>query len=265
MTLYPSGKFFAVTTTGCRLFGQSARRRLGGSTQLERPGLVPQPCLVDTLGASAVYTNSEQNAHYGNLTSESHPAVDCLFGYTGRPFHANTGLQNNLNRWYDPSSGRWISEDPIGYRAGDSNLYRYVGNRPTEAVDPSGYSLVFWAPGGPDDPLWPGNPYRPLPPSPAVPQPNGTGPGGGGTIDWLTPPSGPGLDFDRCLQTTGHQFKIPESKAHFHTQYWDFWFGVAPPGVGVGVQGPGQGQPGPPPPYGPYDPTKPPLPGGPKM
>jgi hypothetical protein len=28
--------------------------------------------------------------------------------------------------------------DPLGFGAGDSNLYRYVGNRPTNATDPSG-------------------------------------------------------------------------------------------------------------------------------
>jgi hypothetical protein len=36
------------------------------------------------------------------------------------------------------STGRWASEDPLGFNAGDSNLYRYVVNNPTNAVDPSG-------------------------------------------------------------------------------------------------------------------------------
>ena len=31
-----------------------------------------------------------------------------------------------------------MSEDPIGFAAGDANLYRYVGNSPTNFVDPSG-------------------------------------------------------------------------------------------------------------------------------
>ncbi len=46
--------------------------------------------------------------------------------------------QNDLNRWYDPNLGRWISKDPIGFEAGDANLYRYVGNGPTSATDPTG-------------------------------------------------------------------------------------------------------------------------------
>ncbi|OWK34780.1 RHS repeat-associated core domain-containing protein [Fimbriiglobus ruber] len=39
---------------------------------------------------------------------------------------------------FDPSLGRWLTEDPVGYDAGDPNLYRFVGNDPTDLVDPSG-------------------------------------------------------------------------------------------------------------------------------
>jgi RHS repeat-associated protein len=39
---------------------------------------------------------------------------------------------------YDPTVGRWISEDPIGFQAADPNLYRYALNRPTNLTDPSG-------------------------------------------------------------------------------------------------------------------------------
>jgi RHS repeat-associated protein len=30
-------------------------------------------------------------------------------------------LQYNLNRWYDPAIGQWMSEDPIGFAAGNAN------------------------------------------------------------------------------------------------------------------------------------------------
>jgi uncharacterized protein RhaS with RHS repeats len=39
---------------------------------------------------------------------------------------------------YDPTVGRWITEDPIGFEGNDANLYRYVGNSPTNYLDPSG-------------------------------------------------------------------------------------------------------------------------------
>jgi hypothetical protein len=34
--------------------------------------------------------------------------------------------------------GRWLSEDPISFSAGDNNLYRYSRNQPTFVVDPTG-------------------------------------------------------------------------------------------------------------------------------
>ena len=39
---------------------------------------------------------------------------------------------------YDPTIGRFISEDPIAFDGGDANLYRYVENDPVGAIDPSG-------------------------------------------------------------------------------------------------------------------------------
>lgn len=40
---------------------------------------------------------------------------------------------------YDSCDGLGLfSQDPIGFAAGDANLYRYVGNSPTNATDPSG-------------------------------------------------------------------------------------------------------------------------------
>jgi len=39
---------------------------------------------------------------------------------------------------FDPTTGRWTTEDPIGFEAGDADLYRYVGNNPTNFTDPTG-------------------------------------------------------------------------------------------------------------------------------
>jgi RHS repeat-associated protein len=80
---------------------------------------------------------------YGNLESETNAAVECLFGDTGRLYDEATHLQNNLNRWYDSGTGRWLSEDPSGFGGGDANLYRYVGNNSLIYVDPSGLCRDF--------------------------------------------------------------------------------------------------------------------------
>jgi uncharacterized protein RhaS with RHS repeats len=42
---------------------------------------------------------------------------------------------------YDPTIGRWTAEDPIAFEGGDANLYRYVGNNPTNFTDPTGLSV----------------------------------------------------------------------------------------------------------------------------
>src|SRR5690606_33630519 len=60
------------------------------------------------------------------------------FGYTGRDWDEDVDLQHNRARWYDPAVGRWVSEDPIGFKAGDVNLYRNVTHAVTTRTDPSG-------------------------------------------------------------------------------------------------------------------------------
>jgi RHS repeat-associated protein len=73
---------------------------------------------------------------YGNIVSGDTSKTRYLF--TSREYDADTGLQYNRARWYDAEVGRWVSEDPIGFAAGDGNLARYVGNNPAALVDPSG-------------------------------------------------------------------------------------------------------------------------------
>ena len=78
---------------------------------------------------------------FGRVTSQTDPGVMTLFGFTARPFDRDTGLQNNLNRWYDAETGTWISEDPKGFAAADANLYRYCENDPINRRDPTGTEL----------------------------------------------------------------------------------------------------------------------------
>jgi RHS repeat-associated protein len=75
---------------------------------------------------------------FGGILSETNPAQGDRFKFTGREFSPELGIYYYRARWYDPSSGRFISQDPIGFSAGDVNLYRYVGNAPGDGVDPEG-------------------------------------------------------------------------------------------------------------------------------
>ena len=58
--------------------------------------------------------------------------------YTGRERDPDTGLYYYRARYYDPDLGRFLSEDPLGFDAGDPNFYAYVGNNPLIASDPTG-------------------------------------------------------------------------------------------------------------------------------
>jgi RHS repeat-associated protein len=78
---------------------------------------------------------------FGNVVSETNTGIDFRFGYTGRELDAETGLYYYRARYYDATTGQFIGQDPIGFSAGDSNLYRYVGNSATNYTDPSG---LFW-------------------------------------------------------------------------------------------------------------------------
>ncbi len=67
-------------------------------------------------------------------------------GCTGLP-ETNGRIVRLQRQGYVLRDGRWISKDPIGFAAGDSNLYRYVGNSPTNAADPSGLVKVNYISG----------------------------------------------------------------------------------------------------------------------
>ncbi|AOY95578.1 hypothetical protein BKK79_27980 [Cupriavidus sp. USMAA2-4] len=57
--------------------------------------------------------------------------------YTGRENDA-TRLYCYRARYYDPETGRFVSPDPIGWAAGQTNGYAYVGGDPIGYVDPDG-------------------------------------------------------------------------------------------------------------------------------
>jgi RHS repeat-associated protein len=104
--------------------------------------------LTDALGSTVALTNSSgsslaQYAYepFGNTTITSGSSANS-YEYTGRE-NDGTGLQFNRARYYNPSLQRFVSEDPMGFRGGDINLYAYVGNSSPNGVDPDGTSNSF--------------------------------------------------------------------------------------------------------------------------
>ena len=77
---------------------------------------------------------------YGDILSETSPSNGDRFKFAGMEFDSTTGIYYDHARYYDPNTGRFVTQDPKAFAAGDTNLYRYVGDLPTGRVDQSGFS-----------------------------------------------------------------------------------------------------------------------------
>jgi RHS repeat-associated protein len=70
--------------------------------------------------------------------SGSGGATNTETGFTGASTpNATGGFVYLRNRWYDPQTGRFLTQDPIGL-AGGVNLYSYAGSNPIAYADPFG-------------------------------------------------------------------------------------------------------------------------------
>ncbi|MEX2120068.1 MAG: RHS repeat-associated core domain-containing protein [Pirellulales bacterium] len=90
--------------------------------------------IVNKMGTSTLYTANYDS--FGNIASQS--GTGDRFKYAAREWEAAIDQYHNRARWYDPRVGRFTSEDPIGFNAGDPNLMRYVHNNPIASTDPRG-------------------------------------------------------------------------------------------------------------------------------
>jgi RHS repeat-associated protein len=100
--------------------------------------------LTDHLGSTRLLSDSAGNiVEQSNYDSFGNSAGSALtrYGYTGRERDEDTGLLYYRARFYDPELGRFLSEDPLQFAAGDINLYVYVHNRPTSLIDPFGEQI----------------------------------------------------------------------------------------------------------------------------
>jgi RHS repeat-associated protein len=76
---------------------------------------------------------------FGELTNQIE-SVTQPFKYVGQAgiMQEPNGFYYMKARYYDPSIGRFISEDPSGFDGGDINLYAYANNNPVNFIDPLG-------------------------------------------------------------------------------------------------------------------------------
>jgi RHS repeat-associated protein len=86
--------------------------------------------------AAGSIANTYTYDSFGNLTAST-GSITNPFRYTARESDTETGLYYYRARYYDPGSGRFLSEDPIGF-SGGNNFYTYVYNDPSNGIDPLG-------------------------------------------------------------------------------------------------------------------------------
>jgi RHS repeat-associated protein len=99
--------------------------------------------------AGAVAANYSYDS-FGNITAAS-GSIANNFRYTGREWDSETSFYYYRARYYDPASGRFLSEDPIGFNGG-VNFFSYTANSPLNLTDPSGNIIVVRS----NDPtIWP--------------------------------------------------------------------------------------------------------------
>lgn len=126
-----------------------------GARHLLADGLGSTLGLTDGAGALVTQYTYEP---FGQ-TAASGEASGNASKYTGRE-DDGTGLYYYRARYYSPALQRFVSEDPVGFQGGDSNLYAYVGNAPVNFTDPSGFERLHPAAG-----TWP---PRPMPAAPST-------------------------------------------------------------------------------------------------
>jgi RHS repeat-associated protein len=111
-----------------------AMLRSATTSYYETDGLGTVTSLSNSAGALAqTYTYDS----FGNTTNSSGSLTN-PFQFTAREFDAETTLYYMRARYFDPTTGRFLSEDPLGPEKEGPNLYVYVGNNPIMSVDPLG-------------------------------------------------------------------------------------------------------------------------------
>ena len=178
---------------------RSLRHELEKQEQAQRTLIDIHHYHCDHLGTPIALSDQEQNIvwaarldPWGNVEEEFDPnQIDQSIRLPGQHHDRDTGLYYNRHRYYDPSIGSYINQDPIGL-AGGVNTSIYVDANPLSFMDPTGLQAYMCAAGLPA--------WCPPPPRPAVPiaRPDGNpwqyGCGDAGT-DKKVPDRPGGYDF----------------------------------------------------------------------
>jgi len=154
----------ATTTTGYVYDNEDILLELDSSNNIlarytHGPG-IDEPLLLEKGGASFFYhadglgsitetsnqsgTVSQRYTYssFGKIESQLDPNFVQPYTYTSREFDPETGLYFYRARFYDPSVGRFLQEDPIGLDDWGMHRYSFVRNNSINLIDPSGQIAI---------------------------------------------------------------------------------------------------------------------------
>ena len=81
---------------------------------------------------------------FGNRTASSGSLTN-PFQYAGRDLDSETSLYYMRARYLDPSTGRFMSEDPLRFEGGEPDFYVYAAGNPANLRDPSGLAECVYS------------------------------------------------------------------------------------------------------------------------
>jgi len=123
------------TTYGALIYKQDHHGNV--VSLLDGSGNVIEKYTYDAFGKPTVVSwNSASNSW-----DSSHPessAYGNRFMFQGREWYSEIELYNFRNRFYNPTFGRFMQPDPLGFGGGDANLFRFCGGDPVNGRDPYG-------------------------------------------------------------------------------------------------------------------------------
>jgi RHS repeat-associated protein len=91
---------------------------------------------MELTGSTGIMEEQYSYGPYGILSASGMTTTN-TYAHTGREFDA-LGVDYFRARYYNPTTGRFLSEDPIGFAGSGTNLYAYAKNNPIKLKDPSG-------------------------------------------------------------------------------------------------------------------------------
>jgi RHS repeat-associated protein len=133
---FTTGVLFVKTknTQGQDVFAYYHNDQLDTPVQAtDKAGNIVWAANYDAFGRAAITTPT---------ATTDKPTIESQLRLPGQIEDPETGLYYNFRRYYDPSIGRYVTQDPIGVDGG-FNLYRYAEADPINKRDPTGEILPY--------------------------------------------------------------------------------------------------------------------------